>query len=895
MNTTGNKLAALLLLSTALTIPGAAFAQDTQEPPADDTTPQDTQDPEEEDFDDTDVSIPGGSIIVTGRINRDPTRGSSQVISVLSTEEIARTGEGDIAGALGRVTGLSVQGQGFVYVRGLGDRYSLALLNGLPLPSPQPLSRVVPLDIFPTSVVASSLVQKTYSANFPGEFGGGVINLTTRAVPDESFLTIGGGISGDTETTFGNGLSYYGSDFDWFGFDDGTRDAPPALQTYFDSGLRMSDIPLDANQNFNDAPVTQTAIAQQLGNPNLILLQTLGNVPANWSASLSAGTSVDVFSDGRLGIVFTGSISNKWRTRNITSQSILADFSLDSDFNDIVTDNRILANAMLGIGLEVGDHRFRFTNLFIRDTLKQARLSQGRDVQDEDDIQQQQTAWYERQLIDSQLVAELEFGDLSVDLRGGYARTDREAPYEYTFTYVRDNSSGQFGNTFINVLDRQTGDAAVVFSDLQEELWSGGVDVSYPIFDSFVVTAGYAYTDTERFSERREFLFNAPTSFPDGVGALRPDLLLGDAIIEFYDIGLIESTQSDPAFAAGLEVQAGYGKINWEPILGLSIDAGVRYEDATQTVNPVQVFATAGGSNASTLLENSYWLPAATITWEPVEDLQLRANASRTIARPQFRELIFQTYYDPETNRQFNGNPLLIDSELTNYEVRAEYYINGTDRFSVAGFYKDIENPIEAFSSFSDNAQLTSFANAPSATLYGVEADLAYTIDLINMGGFFESKQLGIFANYTWTQSDISVQDGDTTLLFPGGTTAASNLFVDGVPLTGQSDHLANLQLSLEDLDQLQQFTILMNYASERVTSRGTAGLPDIVEDPGLTVDFVYRQGFNLVGTEAELKLEARNIFGRGNEEFQTNGVDRFEINTYDVGTSLSASLSITF
>jgi len=266
MKTTGKQLAALLLISTALTVPGTGLAQDVAEEPA----PQDTPDPvdeQEQEAQQPDVSVPGGTIIVTGRINRDPVQSSSQVVSVLSTEDIARTGEGDIAGALGRVTGLSVQGQGFVYVRGLGDRYSLALLNGLPLPSPQPLSRVVPLDIFPTNVVASSLVQKTYSANFPGEFGGGVINLTTRAVPDESFLTIGGGISGDTETTFQNGLAYYGSDFDWFGFDDGTRDAPPALQTYFDSGIRMSDIPLDSAQNLNDAPVTQADVASQLGNP----------------------------------------------------------------------------------------------------------------------------------------------------------------------------------------------------------------------------------------------------------------------------------------------------------------------------------------------------------------------------------------------------------------------------------------------------------------------------------------------------------------------------------------------------------------------------------------------------------------------------------------------------
>ena len=180
---TGKQLAALLMLSTALTLPGVATAQDA------DTTPKeeafDEAAPEDEEYKEPDISIPGGDIVVTGRRIRDVTRSSTQVISVLSSEEIARTGEGDISGALGRVTGLSVQGQGFVYVRGLGDRYSLALLNGLPLPSPQPLSRVVPLDIFPTNVVSSSLVQKTYSANFPGEFGGGVINLTTRAVPEE--------------------------------------------------------------------------------------------------------------------------------------------------------------------------------------------------------------------------------------------------------------------------------------------------------------------------------------------------------------------------------------------------------------------------------------------------------------------------------------------------------------------------------------------------------------------------------------------------------------------------------------------------------------------------------------------------------------------------------------
>src|SRR3546814_815287 len=152
-----------------------------------------------------------------------------QVVNILSAADIKRTGEGDIAGSLQRVTGLSVVSGGYVYVRGLGDRYSLALLNGSPLPSPEPLKRVVPLDIFPTSVIASTLVQKSFSANFPGEFGGGVINLTTKAIPAESYLEISGGSSANTETSGQHGYTYYGSDSDWTGFDDGSRDVPPQL------------------------------------------------------------------------------------------------------------------------------------------------------------------------------------------------------------------------------------------------------------------------------------------------------------------------------------------------------------------------------------------------------------------------------------------------------------------------------------------------------------------------------------------------------------------------------------------------------------------------------------------------------------------------------------------
>ena len=893
---TGKQMAKLLLLSSALTIPAVAHAQDRQasNPAEQEAVAVDEQvEPDGEVTEQPDISVPGGTIIVTGRSNRDATRSSTQVISVLSQEEIARTGEGDIAGALGRTTGLAVVGNGNVFVRGLGDRYSLALLNGLPLPSPQPLSRVVPLDIFPTNIVASSLVQKSYSANFPGEFGGGVINLTTRAVPEESFLDVSFSVSGDTETTFSNSLDYYGSDWDWSGFDDGTRDVPPALQDFFDSGRRIGDL----------TTAEQGAIVKQLGNPNLVLLQKVGDTRPNLSGGITAGTAFDVGADGRLGIIATASLSNKLRTKVVTSQNpFTADLQLDRDSRNFVTDNRILANAMLGVGLEVGEQKFRWTNLFIRDTLKQSGLGFGELLLDEDSLITQNIGWYERQLLDTQLVGELEIGEVSLDLRGGYAQTQREAPYEYEFVYARTNQDNQdTGDIFINVLDRQRGSASVAFSSLKEDLYYFGADVSYPVTDWLTATAGYAFTDTRRNSERRLFLIDGD-NVPPGVGALRPDLLLGDAIIDFFGIGLSEPTQTDPAFRADLEIQAGYAKVNLVPAFGVSIDLGVRYEDATQSVQTVSRFENPFVSLATTDLGNDYFLPGATITWEVTDSFQLRASASQTIARPQFRELIFQPYTDPDNQRQYIGNPALLDSELVNAEVRAEYYFGRGNRVSVAGFYKEIDSPIEPYVSIgADTSFTTRFANAPKAELFGGEFEFQWTKSLFDWGatGWLESKDIILATNYTYTQSELKVAAGDTTRIFTAGVGAiesdATLFFNDGDPLTGQSDHLVNVQFGIEDQDKLQQLTFLLSYASERVTRRGTAGLPDIVEDPGLTFDIVMRQELNLFSVPLELKAEARNIFGRGNFEFQRVGDNRIEINSFDVGTSFSFGLTAKF
>ena len=886
-------LARLLLITSALSAP-AAMAQTTP-----DTAPTSGVPSASEEADaqtgNVDVSIPGSDIIVTGRRTSNISQAAPQVVNVLSAADIKRTGEGDIAGSLQRVTGLSVVSGGYVYVRGLGDRYSLALLNGSPLPSPEPLKRVVPLDIFPTSVIASTLVQKSYSANFPGEFGGGVINLTTKAIPAESYLELGLGVSANTETSGQLGYTHYGSKSDWTGFDDGTRDVPSLLQNAIGSGVPFSNIPR----------AEQRAIAMQFQNANTSVVQRTNSLPFNFSASLNGGTAFDVGSDARLGIIATASYSNKWRTRDTLQQASLdVAQGAGKNYQQISTENQVTVNGLLGVGVEWGEQKLRWTNVYIRDTLKRSALALGQNdglIQGGDYLTQQ-TAWYERQLIDTQMVGEFKLGDISLDVRGGYANSQREAPYEREFVYVRSNrdlTTDPVGDRFINALNRQRGDASVTFSDLNEDLWSAGWDLSYKFSPDLTATIGYAFSDTKRTSSRYELHFDA-INLPIGAQQMRPDYLLSDAAIQLYDIGLLEFSGNYPVYDAALRTHAGYAQVKAEIVPGITVDAGVRFEKGRQSVTGVDVYST--GVTEFNQIRKDYWLPAATITVEAAQGLQFRLSGSKTIGRPQFRELIAQPFLDPESNRFYRGNPFLQDSELWNGDIRAEWYMGREERLTASAFYKKIKNPVETFTTISDTYSVTtSFANAPEAQLYGLEfeAQKYLPLDRWSSSPFLQSRRIVLIGNYTYTQSELKVSEGDTTIPYSyttGPLPAASDYFLDGAPLTGQSDHLVNFQVGLEDTDKLSQQTLLITYASPRVTSRGPNLQPDIKEKPGFTLDFVARQAVLLPGgINSEFKFEARNITGRKFQEFQEAGGNKVFYNRYKIGTTIAASLTVAF
>lgn len=872
-------LSGVLLATSALIAPGLAFAQTetapTQQTPAEQAEPSTVDE-----------------IVVLGRYIPEPNRESSEVAAFLTSEDLERTGDSNAAAALTRVTGLSIVEGRFIYVRGLGERYSSALLNGSPLPSPEPLQRVVPLDLFPSSILDGVTVQKTYSANFPGEFGGGVIDLHTIDAPADPFFTMKLSLGGNTESTGQENLIYYGSRTDFTGFDDDTREVPGLIGIAFDSGQQINRANFTAEQ--------LQAMGQSLVNAPLRLLQR-EKTPIDGGLELAGGFSQDT-GLGTLGIIAVAGYDNSWRAREGVQEEgqfqgdelvPVSTYAVQSNQNDI------RLNFLGGLSLSTDDHEVKWTNLYVRNTTKEARSTAGPDFDAGGGvIRNDYTEWFVRQLFTSQLAGEHHFMDglLEIDWRAAYAKTSRDAPYESRFQYGVDADGNFIHNVQGNLIS---------FSELDDDIVSGGADIAYtvPLSNAreVVFSAGVSSFDNNRDAVRHDLQFEAVNGLTEEQRQSRIDYLFSDYNINPSTLQLreIAGINGASAYDAELQVNAAYVMADAELIPLVRTTVGVRFEDGQQSVTPRDLF---GGSTPyqPTEIDEQYWLPSFTGTWNFAEDQQLRVGVSKTIGRPQFRELAPQAYTDPESDRIFIGNPYLVDTEILNLDARYEWYF-ARQQFVTAGvFYKNLDKPVEAVIVDVGNQRQQSFLNAPEATIYGAEFEVKKYFEFPDQNAFVSNKRWLVQANYTWSDSEVTVGDDDTVLTLGGaGTPEPANFFIqDGSRLQGQSEHVANLQLGWEDDTARSQATFIVNYVSERITARG-AGTgasrePDYVQEPGVFLDFVYRKDFSVMDRDLGFALELRNLLGTDFDEYQELG-NKIRINNYELGQSASVSLTARF
>lgn len=823
-------------------------------------------------------------IIVRGRNIPEPQRVTSQVATFLSDEDLARTGDENAALALTRLSGLSVVGGRFAFVRGLGDRYSAARLNGSLLPSPEPLRRTVPLDLFPSNILQGATVQKTYSANYPGEFGGGMIDLHTLRQPDEAFANVKVGVGMNLETTGHDGIFVNGGDLDWLGYDDGIRDIPGPLNALIKSGTALNSL----------APDEVEAVGESLVNSPLLVTQE-GTLGPNWEATIDGGTSVDLGSGMTLGLVGVAGYKQDWTTERALRQFVSNDL-VGVAFNTTETSLDVTVNALGSASLTWSESLVQATALYIHSTRKEAQIDEGFDFNAPGTTQvlDESNSWLERRLAFGQLAGSHVFDDFEINWRTAFARSTRDSPYEQDLRRIKDANGVP--------LYSQANNRNIKFSELTDDTFSGGIDLVYNVPFSgpreATLSVGYEYSDNDREYDLFAFRFAGGNSLPPDVQAARPDFLFSPDNIDPARFVLIETSTSTDSYAGELTIHAGYAQADMELIPTIRTTVGVRYEDADETVSTFDRFDNFGPGSG---LSNDYWLPSATATWNFTDDMQLRLGYSKTIARPQFRELAQSLFFDPESDRSYRGNRFLVDSRFKNYDARYEYYLGRNQFLTIAGFYKKIDNPIEEIQFETSTFVFdTTFINSPEAELFGGEFEYR-TRFAIPWSAWFDRRDWLFSVNYTYTNSEVKAQAGDTvTNPFSGAAVDAALFGLDGAPLQGTPEHILNAQLGWEGEDD--QLTVLLGWVDERILQRGSpttvGAVPDVIEQPGLQLDLAYRYDVVMFGTDFTIALNGRNLLGERHEEYQLSNAaesGRTEFNTYDRGRSLSASLTARF
>ncbi|MFT3996744.1 MAG: TonB-dependent receptor [Asticcacaulis sp.] len=759
-------LGALLMATTAMAPVSAALAQEAQ------TAPE---------------AAPAASevteVVVRGKNLPKTMRRTAEVVSIITTEDLKRTGDDNAAAALTRVAGLSLVEGKFIYVRGLGERYSSALLNGAPLPSPEPLQRVVPLDLFPSSLLSRVSVQKTYSAEYPAEFGGGVVDLQTLAIPRDNFMTFGLGTGYNSETTGKKTVTYFGSATDWLGYDDGTRSLPDSLRTALAKGKLV---------NPNNYPATGTGATNELQtighdfvNADLNLLQ-IGRPTPNFSMNGSVGQAYDLMG-GKLGVVAVADFSNSWAVKN--------GIHYEDDYESSA--NNVSLNGLLSLGYSHSGHTVKWTGMYIRKTTKFASTRDGYNSNGFF-YRKDRTGWYQRELGLSQITGTHPLtSKLVLDWTASYAVTVRDTPYDKFINYQLDTADGLTKGMYFTDL-RNGGGNETAFSNLKDTAKYLGANLTwdYSLGEGRdgKLMAGLSVLDNQRDYQRRAFEFK---SVNDSLAKYtRVDFLFSDYNIRPDFLQLWETGSDSPqAYKGGLFVSSYYVKTDLEVIPLVRVAAGLRYETAKERNDLRYLYATnATPERASTQIKESYTLPSGTVTWNFREDMQVRLGASQTIGRPQFRELAEPTFREADSDRSYTGNPYLKDTEITNLDARYEWYYGAGEYLTAGLFYKNLDKPVETISTGTQLQQ--TFVNAPKANIQGFEVDYKGLFDSPISGGFFENKQWLVQANYTFTDSSVKVKTGDK-IAFSRTTfqpVEASLYIKDGSKLQGQSDHLANLQ-----------------------------------------------------------------------------------------------------
>jgi outer membrane receptor protein involved in Fe transport len=779
---------------------------------------------------------------------------AAAVSDAISAQEIARTPDSSAGDAVKRVVSATVVDGRFVLLRGLGGRYATTLLNGALLPSPEPDEPSVPLDLFPTSLLANLNVVKSYTPDLPGTFGGGTLLIETNTYPSQfefkPRLTLGG----DTVTTFRMRNSQAQGGFgETLGFASSDRGLPDALPRDHRLGAGGESAQQLESQWESFTNVWERRSTRAI--PNLGIGASLGDTLR--------------FGNQRLGYLATVNYGHRDGVQTGDFARAARDESANLIPQDVARTTQGFSTANLSGLASVGyqfdrDNELTFFSLYTRGTDTRTYTANGNNNVRGDTYASTRLQFITRALSFNQLRGFHRLGILNeseVDWQANVSRVDRDEPDTRDTLYSASLSNPDAQLSFPN----QPNSGERFFAELGETSGGGSINLTLPFSsDLRVKVGGLTQVSARAFNARRfRYLLNEnPVDRTQSPEQLFSPENVGDSII------IRETTRADDAYNAFLGIYAGYVSADYKPVEPLRLVGGVRLEASSQTLTLKDPFtgveSTTGGADQQYLDV----LPSLNATYALTPEVNLRAGYSYTLARPTFRELAPFIFFDFVRRRNVSGNPDLLETRIHNVDLRAEWFVGENDVLAASAFYKRFQNPIERVINNPDAGDL-GFENAAGADSYGVELEARTSLARFTP----TLRPVRVGANLTLIQSQVDL--GNSTVV--GAQTNKDR------PLQGQSPYVINVNVGYERPESGTEVAVLYNVYGQRIAEVGVQGLPDVYERPFHRVDITLTQKLGAT----QLKLTAANLLNASVSLRQGD----VTVQTYKPGVAFTAAL----
>jgi outer membrane receptor for ferrienterochelin and colicin len=745
---------------------------------------------------------------------------SPGMLDGISTQAIKKTGDNDVGAAIRRVPGVSVEGGKHLIVRGLGDRYSKTILNGMDVPGLDPDRNSVQLDIFPTNLVDNIIVYKSFLPSLPGDFSGGLVNIITKDFPNTKTFSISAGSSYNPHMHFNS--QYF------FGFDDGNRELPLSKDT---------SIP-----NITENDPALTAITQQF-NPTMATYRERSGLNLNGSVSYGDQINLSKFD---LGYSLSANYRNETEYYDdFQFNALLKDPELDR--NELVSDisavgqlgtNNVLWSTLIGSAIKTDNHKISFSALHSQSAESRAAfINQKRIELGQFTIENHNLEYTERSVTNLLLAGKHTIGTGNFIVNWKLSPTFSKMSEPDIRLSAYETSNGLYE------LNRSTGGGVTrIWRSLDEVNYGGNLDLQYSFkairgLES-KINAGFTATLKERDFEILDYIFPARKRGTI-VFTGDPSELFSEELIwtPENDRGIYTEFNFEPSktYHARQHIFAGYVMNELPVTRQLKFIYGLRLEKADNWYTGRR----QNISNPDTdlfedrkVLDELDWLPSTNIVYTIMEDtdtdktMNLRASFSRTLARPTFKEKSIAQIDDRITGRTFIGNIDLEDTGIYNSDLRWEYFLPQGQLVCVSAFYKNFDKPIE-LTAF-DATSPTNFIprNVGNATVYGLELEMRKNLSFITPA----LKNYSFNINTTIVKSSVKMTEEEIA----GRQSAArvGETIGDSRAMVGQSPILINAAINYTSSDNNWEGNVSFNTQGKRLSITGIGQVPDVYEKP---------------------------------------------------------------